>query len=79
MSTVTVRYFAVLRERKGVSDERVEVSPGTTLGELYRSLFPSPTGEWLPVACAKNHEYASADELVEDGDDIAFLPPLGGG
>jgi molybdopterin converting factor small subunit len=73
---VTVRYFAVLREQKKRDVEEVDVEPGTTVAELYASLFP---GERVPVAYARNQAYARAAELVEDGDEVVFLPPLGGG
>jgi molybdopterin converting factor small subunit len=76
---VHVRYFAALRERKGLASEWVEVEPGETLGALYARLFPPVGGLVLPVAYAKNQEYAQPSELPSDGDEITFLPPIGGG
>jgi molybdopterin converting factor subunit 1 len=78
MPTITVRYFAILREWKGRDQEEVDVPDGTTLGGLYRTLFPGPEGA-LPVACARNQEYAREATVVADGDEVAFLPPVGGG
>ena len=40
MAAVTVRYFAVLRERRGRDEERVDVRDGTTVAALYADLFP---------------------------------------
>ncbi len=79
MARVTVRYFAVLRERRGQSQEELTVADGTTVGELYTSLFPPDARGRLPVAFARNRDYVRANEVVADGDEIAFLPPLGGG
>lgn len=76
---VTVRYFAVLRERKGCDEEALEVPSGTTLGGLYASLFPPGPGGALPVAYARNLVYASPSDVLADGDEVAFLPPIGGG
>jgi molybdopterin converting factor small subunit len=77
---VRVRYFAALRERRARDEEEIEVRPGETLGEVYARLFPpGPDGQVLPVAFARNRETASADDPVQDGDEIAFLPPIGGG
>lgn len=76
---VTVRYFAVLRERRGRDEEEVEVEPGTTLADLYRSLFPPGPEGLLPVAFGRNRAYARASETLAEGDEIAILPPLGGG
>lgn len=79
MPTVKVLYFAVLRERRGRDEETIEVEPGTTLGALYLRLFPPGPDGALPVAHARNGAYASPADAAEDGDEIAFLPPLGGG
>ncbi len=76
---VTVRYFAVLRERRGCDEEQVEVEPGTTLAELYRRLFPPGPEGLLPVAFGRNRAYAPGSEVLSEGDEIAILPPLGGG
>ncbi|MEZ4238842.1 MAG: MoaD/ThiS family protein [Myxococcota bacterium] len=73
---VRVRYFASLRERKAVDEEDVELLPGETLGALYARLFP---GDRVPVAYARNRQTASAGDAVCDGDEIVFLPPIGGG
>jgi molybdopterin converting factor subunit 1 len=76
---ITVLYFAALREQKGVGTEHIEVPPGTTVSELYATLFPPGPLGVLPVAFARNQTYATAGEAIEDGDEVAFLPPLGGG
>lgn len=79
MATVTVRYFAVLREQRGRSEERVEVPEGTTLAQLYARLFPPGPAGVLPVAFARNLAYEPGDTPIADGDEVAFIPPVGGG
>ncbi|MFT4621610.1 MAG: molybdopterin converting factor subunit 1 [Myxococcota bacterium] len=79
MPTVQVLYFAALRERRGRSAEQVEVPAGTTLGALYATLFPPGPQGALPVAYARNQAYAAADTPVEHGDEVCFIPPIGGG
>ncbi len=76
---VHVRYFAVLRERAGVDDTSVEVERGTTVGELYGSLFPPGAAGRLPVLFAVNQRYVSQDHQLMSEDEVAFIPPLGGG
>ena len=78
---VRVRYFASLRERKQRDEELVDPIAGETLADLYARVFPdpSPGAARLPIAYARNRETARPDDLVEDGDEIAFLPPIGGG
>jgi molybdopterin converting factor small subunit len=75
MATITVRYFAVLRERRGLPSESLEIVPGTSIGEVYRSLFP----DLGPVGFVRNRAMVDATTPVADGDEIGFLPPLGGG
>ncbi len=79
MPTVQVLYFAVLRERRGVQAESVEVPDGSTLQQVYEQIFP-PTAEGiLPVGFARNQVHARGTDVICDGDEIALLPPLGGG
>ena len=79
MNRITLRYFAVLRERRGLESEVMEVQQGTTLSEIYAQVFPPGPDGPLPIAFARNQVYADADDVAEHGDEIVFLPPLGGG
>lgn len=73
---VTARYFATLREQRGASAERVELPEGCTAAGAFATLFP---GLGLRVAYAVNQATVPADTVLQDGDEVAFLPPLGGG
>ena len=75
---MSAKYFAALREIRGCVDERVEVTEGTTLSDLYDQLFP-PDSERPTVAFARNARMARGTETIAPGDEVAFLPPLGGG
>lgn len=77
MPRVHVLYFAALRERKARSEEWVEVPPGCTAGELFTRSFPEHDGP--TVAIAVNRARTTAAHRLADGDEVAFLPPLGGG
>lgn len=77
--SVRVRYFAVLRERRGRDDEPIDLLPGETVAALYARLFPVGLAGRLPVLFAANHAYVKADHILADGDEVAFIPPLGGG
>ncbi len=76
MPEVTIRYFAQLREARGCDDETIEVAPATTIGALYATLFPEPR---LPVGYARNAQYVAGDTFLADGDEVVFIPPIGGG
>ena len=79
MGRVVVRYFAVLREWKGREREEVDLLPGETAAGLYARLFPPGPEGALPVGFARNLEYVAGGTALQDGDEVAFLPPLGGG
>lgn len=73
---VTARYFAVLRERRGRSEERLDLPEGTTARQAFEQLFP---GLELRVAFAVDQALAHGDTVLHDGAELAFLPPIGGG
>ena len=74
-----MRYFAMLREQRGRGEEELHVEVGTTVGMLYQSLFqPSAHGE-MPVMYAVNQAYVRSGQVLQAGDEVAFIPPLGGG
>lgn len=78
--TVTILYFAILREQRGASEETLETGAGT-LGDLYESLR-SRYGFGLErrhIKVAVDAEFASMDDPVAEGAEIAFIPPVAGG
>jgi molybdopterin synthase catalytic subunit len=79
--SVTVHLFAALREVHGQAQLRIELRPGETLGALFDRLFPSrPDRDWpAPVMFAVDRDYVEPDHPLSDGDEVAFIPPLGGG
>jgi molybdopterin converting factor subunit 1 len=80
MNSVHVQYFAVLRERAGVSRETVETRAATT-AELYEELADRH-GFDLPrsmMRVAVNDEFADWSRSLGAGDRIVFIPPVAGG
>ena len=73
---VLVRYFAFLREEKGCNEEWIELLESVSIGELFVRLFERPTSG---IRFAINQAYVNADAVLVDGDEVAFIPPLGGG
>lgn len=75
---VNVKAFAHLRDTLGFNESTLELSPGATATDVWRSL----TGEQqIPrhVLVAMNYEYAAASDTLDEGDEIAFFPPVTGG
>jgi molybdopterin converting factor subunit 1 len=79
---VTVRLFARLKEIAGSPELVRVVTSGTTVGDLWRSLaleFPELAPYERSISTAINADYARMDQVVGDGDEVAFLPPVSGG
>ena len=74
-----VLHFAILRELAGCAEQRVPIALGTTVSQLYTALFPSLDDGALSVMFAVNQAYVEGEHLLADGDEVAFIPPLGGG
>jgi len=80
--TLTVRYFAALRDQMGKAEEEVE----------YDASTPRQLIDWLTerdgraallgepfVRIIVNQDIVAADHALNPGDDIAFCPPFSGG
>jgi molybdopterin converting factor subunit 1 len=79
---VTVRLFARLRDLVGSGELQREIAAGATVAAVWESLVRehpniAPYGE--SMSCAVNAEYARMTTAVNDGDEVAFLPPVSGG
>jgi MoaE-MoaD fusion protein len=72
---VTVRLFAGLRERAGVS--RLELDDVARVEDVWPKLG---LGEEPPgLLYAVNREYVSREQELADGDEVALIPPVSGG
>lgn len=79
---VRLLYFAVLRDITGKSEEVVELPEGTRALEIWSRLrrdHHQLAGYEKPPMTAVNEAYAPADQMLRDGDEVAFIPPVAGG
>jgi molybdopterin converting factor subunit 1 len=74
---VTVRLFAVLRERAGAPQVTLSLPEGARVGDALAELRQL-AGD-VPLVMAVNREYASADTPLDPGDELALIPPVSGG
>jgi molybdopterin synthase catalytic subunit/molybdopterin converting factor small subunit len=72
--TVRVRLFAGLRERAGWAQREIDAS---TVAEVWPALDlgEEPNG----LLYAVNKEYATREQTLADGDEVALIPPVSGG
>ncbi|MBU8914941.1 molybdopterin converting factor subunit 1 [Bacillus sp. FJAT-29953] len=74
-----ILFFAHLRDVVGEEFLRLDAS-GKTVAQLKAELsekYDLPRMD--TVMTAINEEFASNDEVIQDGDEIAFIPPVSGG
>jgi molybdopterin synthase sulfur carrier subunit len=77
---VRLLYFASLRDAAGCDEDKLDVA-SMSLAQLYENArirhgFAFPQ-ERLRVA--RNGAFAHWNEVIVDGDEIAFIPPVSGG
>lgn len=77
--SIKVCYFASLREELGRAEDYLcDVTTSLSIADVWTQA----TGQKvLPVniLMAVNQEYVVANSLVEQGDEVAFFPPVTGG
>jgi molybdopterin converting factor subunit 1 len=80
---VHVRLFAMLRERAGRDAVQVELPDGATVRDAVDAVANEHgLGELMariPVVMAVNREYASAESVLAESDELALIPPVSGG
>jgi MoaE-MoaD fusion protein len=81
--TVTVRLFAILRERAGSDSIEIELPEPATVDDAFERLAAVPALteliERMPLRMAVNREYATATTSIAPGDELAVIPPISGG
>ncbi|MBK1873990.1 MULTISPECIES: molybdopterin converting factor subunit 1 [Marinobacter] len=82
--TLTVRFFARLREELGTEQLTLPAEKNQTAGDLL-AVLASRGGPWAqlqgnqPVMIAINQAMAKPAAAVKAGDEVAFFPPVTGG
>lgn len=78
--TVHVQYFAILREQRGLNEEKLATAAATPAA-LYEELR-ARHGFTLPgdrVRAAVNDAFVAGEAALREGDRVVFIPPVAGG
>jgi molybdopterin converting factor subunit 1 len=80
MIAIHIQYFAILREQRGLSDEKLSTNASTPAG-VYEELrarhhFTLPADR---IRAAVNDAFVDSSATLRDGDRIVFIPPVAGG
>ena len=74
---VRVRLFAALRERVGSGSVDLTLPDGAVVADVWGAL---PLGDEPPgILFAVNKAYSDRARSLEDGDEVALIPPVSGG
>jgi len=80
--TITVRLFAMLRERAGWRERFIDVPVRATIDDAWNTLagaWPALAAYRSVVRFARNGKYAAPEDELADGDELALIPPVAGG
>lgn len=75
---IKVRFFASMRDRMGRDEDSVVVEDGATVADVWGQVAAGqPLSDSTLIAV--NMEYTDASAALNDGDELAFFPPVTGG
>jgi molybdopterin synthase sulfur carrier subunit len=81
---INVVFFAQLREQLKTDQLQLELSTPCTVADVQQALLDNHP-QWQDflanraLMCAVNQDMVQSDALVNDGNEVAFFPPVTGG
>jgi MoaE-MoaD fusion protein len=79
---VRVLFFGMLKDLAGKAEDSIDLPDGSHVRDVlvrYEAKIPRLKESLPSVAIAVNQQYAGADTVLHDGDEVALLPPVSGG
>ena len=79
---IRISYFASLKEITKRQEETLLLPDSATVAALRDTLlarYPRLQTVMERAVCAVNHHYVSLETALHEGDEVVFIPPVGGG
>ena len=79
---IHVKFFAVLRDKAGVPAVDLDLQDGATCADACRELqsrYPEIAAMLQRTACAVDKEYVPLNTVLQQGQELALIPPVSGG
>ncbi len=79
---IRVLFFGVLKDVTGCAEQVVQMDAGADLAALYAAIqaaHPGIARHRSSMMFSRNREFVEAHQRLEDGDEVALLPPVSGG
>ena len=80
--TIRVKCFALARDLTGFAERAIDLAVGSTAGDVLEQVVadsPALAKHAQRLALAVNLEYVGREHRLEDGDEVALIPPVSGG
>ena len=75
---IHVKYFASVRDLMGTESKDLDIDKSLSVYELWKDLTVKLNVQ-KDVLIAVNHKYVDKDFKLNDGDEVAYFPPVTGG
>ncbi|WP_242634919.1 MoaD/ThiS family protein [Alteromonas sp. KUL42] len=83
MMHITVKTFAQTRELSGEDNISLDLEPDATIDTVIKHLTARGSHWELALSgsilSARNHQLCDKQTVLNDGDEVAFFPPVTGG
>jgi molybdopterin converting factor subunit 1 len=79
---ITVKLFALMREKAGTETLQLTVPEGTTIRQalgVLRQQQPILAPYLANVRLSLHTEFVEAETVLQPGDEVALIPPVSGG